>query len=202
MNRSSIINAAFNHFGKQLSSLEPPSDVGLAFFYFDFSHGLKTNTSTMLRSLIHQLLKQLSHVPQCIRDMRSNTPADDDPDTHELLDCLIKLCRSFRSTAIFVDALDEASPVIDALAALQDMSKMLPYSTRCIVTSRDEIVIKRVLTDANFQQIHIPRTSVDRDIMSYVVDQSKTDMKGKFDSFPQDLRKEVISTLTSQSQGM
>jgi hypothetical protein len=202
--RSIIINYATSHLGKPRIGTEPEhqSDIGVAFFYIDFNDTAKQSTTIMLLSFIRQLVQQLNIVPAIVSNLKRDTPIGELPDVEDLLSCLAHLSQLFQRCFFFIDALDEADPVEDALKALVQITTLLPRSTRLLVTSRDEFQIKQPLLAANFQQIPIPRTKVDNDIRSYITGRSEGDLKERFDSFPIQLRKEVVDSLTQQAQGM
>jgi hypothetical protein len=162
----------------------------------------KRSVTNMLASLIWQLLDQLSSLPTCVIDMRRETPTGESPDVDSLLMCLGKLSLSFKSTLIFLDALDEAFPSSDILDTITRFNTTLPSSARVLVSSRDEAHIKTVLSTCGFLQVKIPRSKVDRDIAAYISKRFNTDLKQRFETLPYSLRRDIYQTLTSQAQGM
>jgi hypothetical protein len=200
--RSAIITAAKTHVDNCRSNGQVDLDIGLAFFYFDFNDMSKRSVINMLSSLIWQLLDQLRSLPTCVIDLRRETPKGESPDVDSLLICLGKLSLSFKSTLIFLDALDEAFPSTDILDIITRFNTTLPSSARILVSSRDEVHIKTVLWKCEFLQVKIPRSKVDRDIAAYISKRFNTDLKDRFEILPYSLRRDIYQILTSQAQGM
>ncbi|TPX13590.1 uncharacterized protein E0L32_006061 [Thyridium curvatum] len=164
---STIIRHTFQH-------RQSNQNVGLAFFFFSFSDKGKQDSSAMLRAVVQQLASQLRDGEGILDGIRKRCHSGEPP-IEVLIDALNLLARSFSRVYILLDALDE-SPRDEHRQELLDTLHMawrrLPPTAHWMVTSRDEIDIREMLTDsfrlASHTIITLRNDSIDVDIQAYI----------------------------------
>jgi hypothetical protein len=152
--------------------------IGIAFFFFTFSHDSKQDASAMLRALVLQLSSQVNdnyaRLSRLYGRYRDATPPDQD-----LEDCLHQLVQMFEHVYIILDALDESPrnqngknirrSVLEALATIR---QWLEPGLHLLVTSREETDIRDALHDDLYTSpdeiISMKNASVDSDIASFI----------------------------------
>ncbi|KAK1855066.1 ankyrin repeat protein [Colletotrichum chrysophilum] len=158
---STAIQYAFRH-------RRSNSQVAIAFFFFSFTDVGKQSVSAMLRSLVLQLFGQLNsgcnYVMRLRDTYRNSTPPD-----QVLINCLLKLSRSFQDTYIMIDAIDE-SPRDEHREAVLETLLLLRHKPglHLLVTSRDETDIRETLDPSSKQHVTMKNLSVDEDIARYI----------------------------------
>ena len=175
--------------------------VGIAFFYFDFRDQNKQDSMGMLRALLLQLSGQLE---ECAQDLRQLYRAYDlgTPPTEALIIYLQRMIKRFYHVYIVLDALDE-SPRYNqrdgVLEAIETIRMWRLPGLHFLVTSRNEIDIRRSLKPARDQDIPMKNTEIDKDIASFVRYQlinNSAFSRWKDDSC------EIVPILTKQAQGV
>ncbi|PLN82631.1 hypothetical protein BDW42DRAFT_184666 [Aspergillus taichungensis] len=175
--------------------------VGIAFFYFDFSDQNKQDGMGMLRALLLQLSGQLE---ECAQDLEQLYKAyySGTPPTEALINYLQRMINRFHHVYVLLDALDE-SPRYNqrdgVLEAIETIRSWRFPGLHLLVTSRNEIDIRKSLDPACDQDIPMKNTGIDEDIASFVHYQLNNNpafskWKGQYD--------EIISTLTTHAQGV
>ncbi|KAE9574853.1 hypothetical protein CGMCC3_g8995 [Colletotrichum fructicola] len=204
--KSILCSTAIQHvFQHQKSS----QDIGVAIFYFAFDDTSKQDVSALLRALILQLSGEQSNNKQQSNDFRSSLLSrlydsyrNSTPRNQVLLDCLRRLCRSFKHTYIMIDALDESprdKHRQDVLDVLTTMRRWGEPAIHLLVTSRDEVDIRDTLDPSRDESIAVRNVASNKDIALYIT-QSLRDK-------PQ-LRKWkgfhglIETTLTTQADGV
>ena len=151
--------------------------IGVAFFYFSFSHESKQDESCMIRALLWQLSSQISdrHVDllQLYEAYKTGTP----PST-VLRAYLRRLFGQFRQTYLFLDALDECLRLEAReriLETVEEIQKWDLPNIHLFITSRDEANIRQSLNRLASIQIEMRNTGIDGDIANFVSRQLNED---------------------------
>lgn len=175
--------------------------VGIAFFYFDFRDQNKQDCIGMLRALLLQLSGQLG---ECAQDLGQLYKAYEPgtPPTDALIVYLQRMIKRFHHVYILLDALDESpryNKRDEVLEAIETIRMWRLPGLHLLVTSRNEIDIRRSLDPASDHDIPMKNTEIDQDIASFVHYQLNNNpvfskWKAEYD--------EIISTLTQRAQGV
>ncbi|KAK1848381.1 ankyrin repeat protein [Colletotrichum chrysophilum] len=153
-------------------------DIGVAIFYFAFDDTSKQDVSALLRALILQLSGEQSNNKQQSNDFRSSLLSrlydsyrNSTPRNQVLLDCLRRLCRSFKHTYIMIDALYESprdkhrQDVLDVLTTMRGWGEP---TIHLLVTSRDEVDIRDTLDPSRDESIAVRNEASNKDIALYI----------------------------------
>lgn len=175
--------------------------VGFSFFYFDFNDKSMQDDNSMLRALLLQLSGQIQGGEQVLEQLyKSHNPGN--PTVEALLNGLFNLLSQFRDSFILLDALDE-SPRGDkrkgVLRAIQVIRQWYLPSVHLLVTSRDELDIRRSLDPSRDQDLSIAYSDVDRDIEDFLSHQLKNN--SRLQRF-KDRHDEIQTKLTANAQGV
>jgi hypothetical protein len=155
------------------------SEVGIAFFYFAFSDKSKQDAHSMLRALLLQLSVQFQDGEKELDYLRvlSNSST---PSVEILLQTLRKFLERFRNSYILLDALDEC-PRDDArediLRVIQVIRGWRLPSVHLLVTSRDQLDIRRSLNPSRDCDLSMKNSGIDKDIFDFVSYQLNSDTK-------------------------
>lgn len=201
MNRSTAVQAALAF------SLQPSSNIYVGYYYFDFRNSHKSLPSSMLRSLLYQVITRTPTTLQSIEELRSNHPASDMVPVSKLVNILHQEYSRFDTTFLFIDALDECENVNELLHVIGILSRTVGrwVDVRFMCFGRDEGAIKRTLESSGFSSRPLEHTTVVQDIEAYVRETINNDASGKFQVFhncSEGLRRDVSNTLVQQSEGM
>jgi hypothetical protein len=95
-----------------LSESAPAAKSGMAYIYFDYKEEQNQNPSTVLASLIKQLVLQLSVLPPHLDALynSSNDKGLSRPSCDSLYSALVDTSKSFQQVFLVFDALDECNP--------------------------------------------------------------------------------------------
>jgi hypothetical protein len=189
------------------------SDVGVAYFYFDFAIPSSTPYERLLSSLIWQLSLVSTKAAQILEDFyRRAIKVDTAHWTRQLaekqrsigvdqsvtlINCIIQ---SFARVYIVVDALDECSERGKLLQLLKTFWEKKPANVSCFLASRRESEIEDSVNTIADYHITCHGTIVDGDIRKYI--QHRLGSEKAFKQWPENTRSEVERTLYTKSQGM
>ncbi|KAL6920980.1 hypothetical protein FSST1_005006 [Fusarium sambucinum] len=190
-------------------SMEFPlsSNIYVGYYYFDFRSSQKLLPTSMLLSLLHQLITDMPTFPEAIERLRSKYPTADLVPVSELTSILQQEYSNFDSVFLFIDALDECEKVDQLLSVLKNLTRNTgPWAdVRFMCFSRDESGIKQSLEPSGFSVQLLEYATVVQDIELFVTETMRNDTNGKFRVFrdsPERLRSDVITTLVQKSGGM
>jgi hypothetical protein len=172
--KSVLCSIAIQHAMRQ--SCNNPADVGIAFFYFAFNDESKQCASGMLRALVLQLSEQHqechTYLSQLHRTHQSSSPPNE-----VLLEYLQDMIRRFDQVYVFLDALDESARTKEREAVLETVTTMRAWGIpglHLLVTSRDELDIRRSLSLGSHQDISLRNDGVQSDLERYISDKLRT----------------------------
>ncbi|KAJ5757468.1 uncharacterized protein N7511_006162 [Penicillium nucicola] len=155
------------------------SDVGIAFYYFAFSDDSKQDAHGMLRALLLQLSVQFpdgeKELEQLCKLSKSSTPS-----TKALLETLRNFFERFQDSYIVLDALDECPQDTtrdDVLRVIQEIRDWRLPGVHLLVTSRDQLDIRRSLNPNQNCDIPIKSPGIEKDISDFISYQLATDTK-------------------------
>ena len=165
---STVIDCAF-----QQRRLNP--QIGVAFFYFDFSYGARQDESTMLLTLLVHLSEQLQDGYSALTRLRDSYQTSIPPPSSVLTNCLQGLIQRFEHVYIVLDALDE-SPRLGArvrvLETIEVMQKWSLPGLHLLVTSRDEPDIRNFfevsLDQEKKQEVQMKNPEIEKDIIDFI----------------------------------
>jgi hypothetical protein len=153
--------------------------VGIAFFYFSFSDKSKQDDHGMLRALLLQLLVQFEDGEKELEQLHMLFKSSA-PSVEVLLHTLRHVLVQFLDGYILLDALDECprdcgrEGVLRVIQAIRDWK--LP-GVHLLVTSRDQLDIRRSLNPSYDCDLVMRNSGIDKDISDYVSYQLDNDTK-------------------------
>jgi len=164
------------------SSAQADDSSALLFSYFDFVDASTHTQESYLGSLALQLAKESPKVLQILQIFYSSqkwsflpvTPHDE-----ALLLVLKDMARGFLQIHITADALDECPNLEPVLTSTRLMSEWSSKSTKFLIPSRRERVIKQHMDEISPYRIQCEREIVDADISLYVQNQLHTTLPFK-----------------------
>ena len=177
--------------------------VGTAYFYIRHDDKDSHNPRNILGSLIAQLARQnqsaLALVVQLYEQHEAIGSLNTALEENELIGHFMTISRHFINIYIVVDGLDECGPtfdsdrkrLIDAVACFHGDQE----SIRTLVFSRDELDIRKRLTEMDFRVISIAATSADLRLFTNA-------WLPSLDIQSESLKTDIVDTLVSQANGM
>ncbi|KIJ46871.1 hypothetical protein M422DRAFT_249614 [Sphaerobolus stellatus SS14] len=175
--------------------------IGLAYFFLSYTDRGKQTTFNLLSEIALQLLSRISIIPPRITSLYEFNRLR--PPISVLLGIIGCLSQCFSQTFIIVDALDEIA-VEERELLLHTLKQIISTSTECkinfIVTSRREPYLVDGFQTLQLEQICLTTSLVDEDIKLYVTETVENEKK--FSRWDDDLRTEIMQTLTDKANGM
>ncbi|KAJ6086504.1 hypothetical protein N7467_005418 [Penicillium canescens] len=165
--KSVLCSTAIQHISRETRDRH---SVGIAFFYFSFNDKSKQSGSGMLRALLLQLSAQLQGVEKELEQLHMSYKSGTPP-MEALLAYIKRILYRFSDCYILIDAIDESprdrerEGVLTVLQTIRDWS--LP-GLHLIVTSRDELDIRKSLNPSPDQNIVMKNSDIDKDIVNFV----------------------------------
>ncbi|KAH6699767.1 hypothetical protein BKA61DRAFT_496302 [Leptodontidium sp. MPI-SDFR-AT-0119] len=179
---------------KQSSKIQAPCTS--AYYYCYFGHS-QDEAMPFLRWVIAQLSRQAEVVSTLVHDLFRR---GGEPSIQELLDSLEQLLQSFGNVYIVIDAIDESNPCDNLLEVIHTLVTDPRFShLQILVTSREYIEIERVMEKISIS-VPMSNSLVEQDIRIYV--RSILQSNGKFQTWSNDLLKEVEDAVSTQAKGM
>lgn len=175
--------------------------VGTAYFYIRHDDNDSKKPSSILGSLISQLVRQNSEALTGLMDFYSRRAAIlAPPDDYELIERLYNVLQHFRETYIMIDGLDECGSVfnrdrnrvIEIVAGLHSIKE---GSVRTLVFSRDELDIRKQLQRTQFHTVSIAATSADLRLFTNA-------WLGRLEIRSERLKIDIADTLVEKANGM
>jgi hypothetical protein len=177
------------------------SGDGCAFFYCTFRVPESTDSPSILRSILVQLMsgRQKNLRNTMFKAFETRKSQGQGPPSHldELKECIVETSRYYGKTTIIIDALDECSQT--ARQALITCLNKLPSESdgriRVFITSRDEHDIRRLLRDCPSICLSDESYNLNNDVETYISDRFEEDPR--LEEIEEPLRLEIIMSLTS-----
>lgn len=176
----------------------------VAYFYISFNDGEKQRPENILRSLVSQLLWELSSLPDTLLDLYKRHKHKQ-PTIEVLLLALRFVMDMPGQTYIFIDALDECPARTgereELLNALQSVKGYGIPTLHILLTSRREIDINERLTSVLTEPpFGIQNSEVDQDIRIHV--RSEVRSNARLSKWPLIIQEEIETELVKGSHGM
>lgn len=180
--------------------------VGIAFFFFSFQ--TDPTPAQILSTLMKQLCRQITKIPQHMFDLHHKcVPNDIAPRLTELQQQLEKIIGCFDQVFLVVDAMDECKTDHrqELLQYITKLAETAPGKLKLFLTSRPEGDIQAALGSDKFKTVRVRATKVSADISSYVrhqLENPRHHLLCSDLSTDTRLRKEVEEALLGKSNGM
>ena len=150
----------------------------VGYYYFSFNEPVTQKAESMLRSLMLQLLKSRSCIPDAIMDLYSRYEHEKPP-LSDLLGCFRAIIETSGQTYLLIDALDECPAENKQramlIAMLDDIHQWRLHNLHILVTSRKEPDLSDLDRMVTFPAIDIQESLVDSDIRLHVQRQLQND---------------------------
>lgn len=152
----------------------------------------------LLRSLIAQFAAKCPRLPEFLRSAYSQSQSE--LTIEEMKPILHQMLKSFNTTYILLDALDECTDREDLLEFVEALVGWNIDNLHVLTTSRKENDITMFLEPLVTCQLCIQSALVDADIRVYILDRLSNDLKLR--KWPVDVRKEIEDALMTGANGM
>jgi hypothetical protein len=185
----------------QIKGLLQGSFLPRGWCYYYCYHGRNQDETThFLRWIINQLTRQAGVISP---ELNSLYQDGEEPNVLCLMKALEGSLTMFESVFIVVDALDESQDRQKIIGTLQQLSSEFRFNKiQLLVTSRDEIDIRRELVDLSVS-MSLSNEYVDADIRTYIhAALHSLSKNSKFKSWSDTLRDEVEEALVKGAKGM
>ena len=179
-------------------------DVGIAYYYCDFSDLKSLETRTILGTIIRQLLEGITISSDLEQQMdqfyRSNTrtiAAD------ELVALLFAVARHFSKLYVFIDGLDECrkEEQITILSIVNQLAQSTRPAVKTLIASREEAIISTSLK--GFPRLRISADKNSADIAFFIKETVKANINsGALTIQDPSLESNIISALINGAKGM
>jgi hypothetical protein len=179
-------------------------DVGIAYYYCDFSDLKSLETRTILGTIIRELLEGITISSDLEKQMdqfyRSDTKtiADD-----ELVAILFAVARHFSKLYVFIDGLDECrkEEQITILSIVNQLAQSTSPAMKILMVSREEAIISTSL--ARFPRLRISADKNSADIAFFVEETVKANINsGALTIQDPSLESNITSALINGAKGM
>ncbi|KAJ5727670.1 hypothetical protein N7493_005490 [Penicillium malachiteum] len=165
--KSVLCSTAIQHISREMRDRH---SVAIAFFYFSFDDKSKQSASGMLRALLLQLSAQLQGVEKELEQLHTSYKSGTPP-LEALLAYIKRILNRFGDCYILIDAIDESPRGREREAVLRVLQTIRNWSLpslHLIVTSRDELDIRKSLDPSPDQNIVMKSSDIDKDIVKFV----------------------------------
>ncbi|KAK5999158.1 Vegetative incompatibility HET-E-1-like protein [Cladobotryum mycophilum] len=172
----------------------------LAYFYCDFRNADAQTLRHIFGSLLSQLIAVTRACPDAVftayrDDRRAQNTA---PKLKMIRQCIVDICKEYR-VFILLDGLDESNHKIELADSLMDLLQDTP-NTRVLVTSRSDVELEDILTDAERINFSHHANEVAGDIQTYITNRLQTDRR--LSALTKNIHKDVATSLNAKSGGM
>lgn len=201
---SSKVVDRYRHDYEANSQRKLQHDEGLAYFYCDRSDEARRKPKSILGSYIDQLAELPHHPSRIHKDVCTvHHQAEKEVRRFSVDECetlLCKLVTSYHRTTLIIDAMDECEKedrqhLLDVLFSLARKSE---YLVKIVIASRPETDIRARPSSRNLVEIGTADNM--GDIEKYI--EQRLRRRGQWVSVSDDVKKNVKSTITNQSNGM
>lgn len=194
--------------------LREQHNTAILYHYFDFGNKISSSAESLLRSLMAQLVKQISRLPKALDHLRKQKFIDTrygrrmqmqaesvaQPSLLELSSVLYEGMDEFDHVYVVLDALDEC----DEREKLLSIIKRLLYSKagkiHVLVTSRSDADLEEHLNPIITAHVLIENSLIEPDIRSYIQEQLHDNPKLR--RWPQKVQERIEAALMTGAQGM
>jgi hypothetical protein len=174
--------------------------LAIMYFYFDFSDTEKQRYENLIRSLVVQLSRQSTNIPEALNviySRRQEVQQQQQPTTDDIVLTLQDMLGDFRQSFIILDALDECTEREELLGLIVNWKL---EKLHILVTSRRENDIEDTLTPLITGQICIQSALINADIHVHIRERLQNDRKLR--KLPKDMQIEIEKTLMDGANGM
>lgn len=173
----------------------------LVYFYFDFNVHKKQQSSSLLRSLLTQLVSDFPECLDALVELHSQCQKGvQQPTPDSLFHALKSMIECLQGVYVVVDALDECSDPTDLLALMTEITSWKLDNLHILATSRRERYIEDSLGQLVSAQIGLDSSVVDEDIRTYL--SAKLGMDPRFKKWTAEEHLEIEDTLIGGADGM
>lgn len=178
-------------------------DPLLAYFYCDFRNPETRDPLNLAGSLLAQICFKVGTFPASLdaafdRCNVSQSPYGKRIHLSIIAEVFIEIAYQHRVT-ILIDGLDECQGRQDILGFIQQLSKRGKFC-KILVSSRDEVDIREVLSESPRMRLETASEYLDRDIDNYISHRLGHDREFKW--LKQSFQKTIRESLSSQARGM
>lgn len=180
-----------------MSEVHTSSNVSPAviYFYCDFKDSLKQTTIGLLCSLIAQLVRKKSVIPDDVEGLyQQSDDGKNPPQVSYLGKCLRSIIKGFSKVVVIIDALDEC---VERDSLFENL-EWLQENTNLLITSRDELEIK--LQFGDLPSLAIRTDDVTHDIEIFIAGELMR--QPKLRRLKPSTKLEITSSLTKGADGM
>lgn len=170
------------------------------YFYFDFNDACKQDYRKCIRSLLVQLSTQSEDPIPLNELLSSHQQGSQQPSFGSLQMALQRVLKSFDTTYLVFDALDECNIREGLLEMLHFITSWNIETLHILCTSRKEKDITESLEPLVTDQICIQSALVDADIRVHIHNRLQSDRK--LSVWPEAVRTEIETTLVDGAHGM
>lgn len=154
-----------------------------------------------IRSVVLQFAAQCPHIPDLLQLAHSQSQCEQkQPTVDDMTTVLRQMLKSFSTTYILLDALDECTDREDLLDFIEVLMSWNISSLHMLATSRRENDIATSLDSLVTCQLCIQNELVDADIRVLVLERVSHDTKLK--RWPVSVQKDIENTLMKGANGM
>jgi hypothetical protein len=192
---------------EELAPVLSEPHFALCYYYCDYSDVNSLDASTVIGTLIRQLLEKTNipedleaHILSSYDDITTSLPL------HDLLDIFEKALKLFSTCLIVVDGIDELPresqfTIVGALKSIMSIDKTL---IKTLVSSRsEENDIRRALRGPNFYSIEISPANISNDIRLFINDEVDNRIKeGRLVLGNPAIKDEIVRALTVGAKDM
>ena len=194
MSSSTIIQNLLENSPKDISAV-------MAYYYFDFSEAEKGTLDLFIRSLIIQLIVNLSDIPRDLSNLYTRSQDNKQEPSTESLKGVLRaiLIRSARAI-VAVDALDECSEPEELVKFIGEMRSWETGDLRLLVVSRHHFEGTDGLEELQPVHVSIQDEAANSDILRFVQEILNRDLKLRH--WPLKVKNEIETALVSKANGM
>lgn len=175
-------------------------NTGIAYFYCSYKEQNAQSTVNILASFAQQLIKQNPTPSEELTTMyRYHNKARTRPFLSECRSLLLSVLGTFSKTIIVLDALDETDEKSGTRAQLIAELKILPSSTKILITSRHCTSDEELFDPSSSIEIRAPESDIATYVTARMSEESR--LTKHFRSEPT-LAPLVLENVVRQAQGM
>jgi hypothetical protein len=179
-------------------------DVGITYYYCDFSDSKSLEARIILGTIIRQLLEGVTISSDLEQQMdhlyRSDTRTVADVELAALLFAVVK---HFSKIYLFIDGLDECrkEEQIAVLSIVNQLARSTRPAVKTLITSREEAIISTSLKEVPRLRISADKNSAD--IAFFVEETVKSNIKsGALTIQDPSIESDIVSALRNGAKGM
>ncbi|KAL9096562.1 MAG: hypothetical protein Q9165_001049 [Trypethelium subeluteriae] len=178
--------------------------IGLIYYYCDFSDPRSLELRNILGAIIRQLLEEINMSTNLEQQITKACGQISEAVMNDNLSAILfQVFECFPKVFLFIDGLDECKFEVQTaiLSLLHELSQFSQPKVKIFVASRDEHTISKSLED--FPQLRVGAEHNSGDINYFIEETVKRKMESRLLMIRDvSLKSEIINTLTSQAHGM